>query len=290
MDNKTQTLKEALPYLREFYGEYFVIKLGGSIMASDVAITKFAEDVVLLKKVGINPVIVHGGGPNINQMLEKLNIKSSFIDGIRVTNKDAVEVVEMVLCGSINKNLVKKIQSVGGAAVGLSGKDGGMIKAKKATKTKKDPNSNIEKILDLGFVGEPSEINPDLLMIFENTDVIPVISPVGYGKNYETFNINADTVAAALASSIGASKLIVLSDVAGVKDKNGKLVSKLNTKEARRMIANGEIHSGMIPKVENCLNALGKGVEYAHILDGGIENVILIEIFTKTGVGTMIEI
>jgi acetylglutamate kinase len=290
MDNKTQTLKEALPYLREFYGEYFVIKLGGSIMSSDKAITKFAEDIVLLKKVGINPIIVHGGGPNINIMLEKLNIKSSFIDGLRVTCKDAVDIVEMVLCGSINKNLVKKIQSAGGIAVGLSGKDGGMIKAKKATKTKKDPNSNIEKILDLGFVGEPTEINPDVLMIFENTEVIPVISPVGYGDNYETFNINADTVAGALAASVGASKLIILSDVAGVKDKNGDLISKLNSNEARRMISNGDINGGMIPKVENCLEALSKGVEYVHILDGSIENVILIEIFTKTGVGTMIEL
>jgi acetylglutamate kinase len=290
MDNRTQILKEALPYLREFYGEYFIIKVGGSIMSSDEAITKFAEDVVLLKKVGINPIIVHGGGPNISQMLEKLNIRSSFVDGIRVTNRDAVDIVEMVLCGSINKNLVKKIQSAGGVAVGLSGKDGGMIKAKKATKTKKDPNSNIEKILDLGFVGDPVEINPDLLMIFENTDVIPVISPVGYGENYETFNINADTVAGVLAASIGASKLIILSDVAGVKNRDGELVSKLNTNEARKMIANGEINGGMIPKVENCLDALGKGVEYVHILDGSIENVILIEIFTRTGVGTMIEI
>ena len=259
-------------------------------MSSDASIAKFAEDVVLLKKIGINPIIVHGGGPNISKMLDKLNIKSLFIDGIRVTSKDAVEVVEMVLCGSINKNIVKKIQEVGGVAVGLSGKDGGMIKAKKATKTKKDPNSNIEKILDLGFVGEPTQINPDLLMIFENTDVIPVISPVGYGENYETFNINADSVASALAAAIGAAKLIILSDVEGVKDKNNNLIGRLNSSEARKMIVNGEISGGMIPKVENCLNAISNGVEYVHILDGSVENVILIEIFTKSGVGTMIEI
>jgi acetylglutamate kinase len=273
--------------MKRFAGETFVIKFGGSAMNDD-NIKKFAEDVVLLKQVGINPVIVHGGGPQIGEMLKKLNIKTSFIDGLRVTDADTVDVVEMVLCGSINKNIVKAINQAGGMAVGLSGKDGGLIKAKKLSRTKKDPDSNIEKILNLGFVGEPTYVNPDVLAVFENTEIIPVIAPIGVGENGETYNINADTVAGAIASSLNAAKLIILSDIDGVLLPNGELVSHLGVASARKLISDGIISGGMIPKVETCLTALENEVEYAHILNGSVDHILLMEIFTESGAGTMI--
>jgi acetylglutamate kinase len=284
---KAETLCEALPYMKRFAGETFVIKFGGSAMNED-NIKKFAEDVVLLKQVGINPVIVHGGGPQIGEMLKKLNIKTSFIDGLRVTDANTVDVVEMVLCGSINKNIVKAINQAGGMAVGLSGKDGGLIKAKKLSRTKKDPDSNIEKILNLGFVGEPIYVNPDVLSAFENTEIIPVIAPIGVGENGETYNINADTVAGAIASALNAAKLIILSDIDGVLLPNGELVSHLGVASARKLISDGVISGGMIPKVETCLTALENEVEYAHILNGSVDHILLMEIFTESGAGTMI--
>jgi acetylglutamate kinase len=238
--------------------------------------------------VGINPIIVHGGGPQIGEMLKKLNIKTSFIDGLRVTDAETVDVVEMVLCGSINKNIVKEINRAGGMAIGLSGKDGNLIKARKLTRTKKDPESNIEKILNLGFVGEPTFVNPEVLSTFENSDIIPVIAPIGIGENGETYNINADTAAGAIAAALRASKLIILSDVDGVLLPNGELVSHLNVATARKLIADNVIRDGMIPKIETCISALENEVEYAHILNGSVDHILLMEIFTESGAGTMI--
>lgn len=286
--HKAEILCEALPYMRKFAGETFVIKFGGSAMGGENNLKNFARNVVLLKQVGINPIIVHGGGPQIGQMLDKLNIKSSFIDGLRVTDSDTVDVVEMVLAGSINKMIVSEINSASGKAVGICGKDAGLIKAKKLTRTKKDPDSNIEKILNLGFVGEPYSIDPEILNLFEDSDIIPVIAPIGLGDNGETFNINADTVAGAIASALQASKLIILSDVDGVMLPNGELVSYLNMATARKMIKDGIIKGGMIPKVETCIDSLEKGVGHAHILNGSTDNILLMEIFTESGAGTMI--
>ncbi len=285
---KAKLLCEALPYMKRFSGETFVIKFGGSAMGDEDNIAKFARDVVLLKQVGINPVIVHGGGPQIGEMLKKLDIKSSFIDGLRVTDASAVEVVEMVLSGSINKDIVQKINQAGGMAIGLSGKDGDLIQAKKLSRTRKDPDSNIEKILDLGFVGEPDYINPDVLSNFEDTDVIPVIAPIGVGKGGETYNINADTVAGAIAGALKAAKLIILSDVDGVMLPNKELVSHLGVATAKELIKDGVIKDGMIPKVETCIKSLEDGVEFAHILNGSVEHILLMELFTEKGAGTMI--
>jgi acetylglutamate kinase len=285
---KAEILCEALPYMKKFAGETFVIKFGGSAMGGDKNLKNFAKNVVLLKQVGINPVIVHGGGPQIGEMLKKLNISSSFVDGLRVTDSDTVDVVEMVLAGSINKIIVKEINAAGSKAVGICGKDANLIRAKKITKTKKDPDSNIEKILNLGFVGEPYAIDPEILSMFEDSDIIPVIAPIGIGDNNETFNINADTVAGAIASAISASKLIILSDIDGVMLPNGELISHLNIATAKQMIHDGVITGGMIPKIETCIHALENNVSYAHILNGGVENILLMEIFTESGAGTMI--
>ncbi len=288
LNQKAKILCEALPYMRKFSGETFVIKFGGSAMGGDNNLKNFAKNVVLLKQVGINPVIIHGGGPQIGQMLEKLNIKTSFIDGLRVTDSNAVEVVEMVLAGSINKMIVTEISNAGGRAIGICGKDGGLMKAKKITRTKKDPDSNIEKILNLGFVGEPSRIDPEILSLFEDSDFIPVIAPIGIGDNGETFNINADTFAGAVAASLQASKLIILSDVDGVLTLEKKLISRLDSIKAKEMIESGIISGDMIPKVETCINAVDNGVSSAHILNGALENILLMEVFTETGIGTMI--
>lgn len=285
---KADVLCEALPYLRKFSGETFVIKFGGSAMGGDSNLKNFAKNLVLLKQVGINPVVVHGGGPQIGKMLEKLNIKTSFVDGLRVTDADTVDVVEMVLAGSINKAIVKEINLASGKAIGICGKDGNLIMAKRATKTKKDPHSNIEQILNLGYVGEPVAIDVEVLDLFDGTEIIPVIAPIGIGNNGETFNINADTVAGAIASALKASKLIMLSDVDGVMLPNGELVSHLNCITAKQMIEDKIITAGMIPKVETCINAVENGVSYAHILNGSVENILLMELFTKSGAGTMI--
>jgi acetylglutamate kinase len=284
-----QTLSEALPYMRRFAGQTFVIKYGGHAMGDAALAERFARDIVLIKHVGINPVIVHGGGPQIGAMLERLKIKSEFIDGLRVTDQETVEIVEMVLSGSINKQIVTAINGVGGSAMGLSGKDGRLIEAKKLLRSKKDPDSNIESVLDLGFVGEPDQINPKILQDFENSDVIPVIAPIGVGENGETYNINADTAAGAIASALNASKLIMLTDIAGVMDGDKNLMPTLSRDQAAALISDGTINGGMIPKVETCLNAIDRGTAAAHILDGRVPHVLLLEIFTEHGVGTMIE-
>lgn len=284
---KAEILSQALPYMREFSGETFVIKFGGSSMDGEEALKSFAKDIVLMKQVGINPVVVHGGGPQIGQMLEKLKMNSQFIDGLRVTDEATVEIVEMVLAGKINKNIVSHINDAGGTAIGLSGKDGNLIEARKIRRTQKDPNSNIEKILDLGFVGEPDFINPEILSIFEESDIIPVIAPIGKSKKGGTYNINADTAAGSIASALAARKLILLTDVDGVLDKNGKLIPKIPLAKVKSYLDNGTIKGGMIPKVETCVNAVKANVESAHIINGTKPHAMLIEIFTDMGVGTM---
>jgi len=285
---KAKILSEALPYMHQFSGQTFVIKYGGHAMGDKSLAQDFARDVALLKQVGINPIIVHGGGPQIGEMLERLKIQSSFIDGLRVTDKATVEIAEMVLCGSLNKNIVMEINEAGGLAVGLSGKDGKLIEVQKLNRTKRDPDSNIERILDLGFVGEPSRINPEILQSFEEIDVIPVIAPIGVGPNGQTFNINADTAAGHIAAAIGASKLIMMTDVEGVLDKQKKLINRLTPTAVEKLQKDGTIVGGMIPKLETCLFALENGVDAAHILDGRIPHVLLLETFTEHGIGTMI--
>jgi len=285
---KARTLSEALPYMKRYAGESFVIKYGGHAMGEDDLARAFASDVTLIKQVGINPVVVHGGGPQIGAMLERLKIKSSFVDGLRVTDRETVEIVEMVLSGSINKQIVTMINEVGGSAIGLSGKDGGLIRAEKLRRTRRVTDSNIEKILDLGFVGEPTRINPHLLESFEESDIIPVIAPIGVGAKGETYNINADTAAGAIAVAAGATRLLLLTDVAGVMDKDGNVIKELTTRDVRRLIDDGTIHGGMIPKVETCLQAVENDVDAAVIIDGTVPHALLLEIFTDAGVGTLI--
>ncbi len=284
-----KTVSEALPYMRRFAGETFVIKYGGHAMGDDEIAKQFARDIVLLKHIGIHPVVVHGGGPQIGKMLERLKIQSEFIDGLRVTDKAAVEIVEMVLSGTINKQITSWINDAGGKAIGLSGKDGHMIEARKLRRTKKDPDSNIESVLDLGFVGEPTVIHPKILNQLTDTGFIPVIAPIGIGADGETYNINADTVAGAVAGALNASKLVVLTDVPGILNKEKQLISQLTVAEARGLIEDGTISGGMIPKVETCMYALERDTQAAHILDGRIPHVLLIETFTEHGAGTMMK-
>jgi acetylglutamate kinase len=285
---KARVLSEALPYMRRFAGKTIVIKYGGHAMGDEAVAAEFARDVVLLKQVGVNPIVVHGGGPQIGQMLERLDIKSNFVDGLRVTDAKTVEVVEMVLSGSINKAIVAAINKVGGCAVGLSGKDGGLVIARKLTRTKRDPDSNIERVLDLGFVGEPDRINPAILETLAKSDIIPVVAPVGIGADGETYNINADTVAGAIAGAVRAARMLMMTDVAGVLDKQKTLLQRLSVEQVKSLIADGTISGGMIPKVETCLYAVDRGVEAAVILDGRVPHAILLELFTERGVGTMI--
>jgi acetylglutamate kinase len=285
---KANVLSEALPYMRRFAGKTFVIKYGGHAMGDDALGSVFARDVVLLKQVGINPVVVHGGGPQIGKMLERLKIKSEFVDGLRVTDAETVEIVEMVLAGSINKAIVAAINAAGGTAVGLSGKDGNLIKARKLTRTKIDPDSHIERVLDLGFVGEPETVDPQVLSVFARSDIIPVIAPTGLGPNGGTYNINADTVAGAVAAALGATRLLLLTDVVGVLDKDKKLIPQLSIDDAQLLIREGVISGGMIPKIETCLSAVIQGVEAAVILDGRVPHALLLEIFTSGGAGTLV--
>jgi acetylglutamate kinase len=283
-----RTLTEALPYMRRYAGKTFVIKYGGHAMGDAELADIFARDIVLLKQVGIHPVVVHGGGPQIGRMLDRLKIKSEFIDGLRVTDAETVEIVEMVLSGTINKEIVAAISSAGGTAVGLSGKDGHLIQARKLTRARRDPDSNIEKVLDLGYVGEPTEINASMLTRLEQGGMIPVIAPIGAGPDGETFNINADTVAGAVAAAIKATRLLLLTDVIGVLDKERNLIAELTLSRARELIADGTISGGMIPKLETCIEAIEGGLEAAVILDGRVPHALLLEIFTNHGVGTLI--
>ena len=284
-DLRAAVLAEALPYMRRYAGHTLVVKYGGHAMGEGG--NSFARDVVLLKQVGINPIVVHGGGPQIGHMLERLGIKSRFVDGLRITDRETMEVVEMVLAGTINKGLVAAINAEGGCAIGLTGKDGGLIRAKKIVRGRVEEGARIE--LDLGFVGEPEHVAAGVLETFRQSDIIPVVAPIGVGAAGETYNINADTVAGAVAAAVKATRLLLLTDVAGVLDHDKRLVSEITAGAARRMIADGVISGGMIPKVETCLDAVDGGVEAAVILDGRVPHAILLELFTATsGAGTLI--
>jgi len=252
------------------------------------ALAAFARDVVLLKQIGIHPVVVHGGGPQIGRMLERLGIGSDFVDGLRVTSADTVEIVEMVLAGRINKAVAAAIGAAGGRAVGLSGKDAGLITAKRLKHTRRDPESNIEKALDLGFVGEPSAVDTAVIDALAQAGFIPVVAPIGLGADGETYNVNADTAAGAIAAACKARRFLLLTDVAGVLDEDGRLIPEMGRDRARRMIASGAIEGGMIPKVETCLDAVEGGVEAAVILDGRMDHAVLLEILTRSGAGTLI--
>ncbi len=282
------TLIEALPYMRRFAGTTFVVKYGGHAMGSAALAEGFARDIVLLKQVGINPVVVHGGGPQIKAMLDRLKIKSEFVEGLRVTDSATVEIVEMVLAGNINKQIVTAIHAAGGRAVGLSGKDAQLIEAAKLTRTRRDPSSSIEQVLDLGFVGQPVRVRTEVLEVFARTEIVPVIAPIGLGADGHTYNINADTAAGAIASALHARKLVLLTDVPGVLDADGQLISELSAGAARAMIADGTASGGMIPKLETALAALFGGVGAVHILDGRLPHVLLLETFTEAGVGTKV--
>ncbi len=280
-------LVEALPYILQYDGKIIVVKFGGNAMGGTVA-EDFAQDIVLMKQTGMEPIVVHGGGPQIGAMLKKLAIPSTFIDGLRVTDQAAMEVVEMVLSGTINKQIVTGINAAGGHAVGLSGKDGNLVIARKLERTKIDPETLESKPIDLGFVGEPEKINPEVLRTFIKSDLIPVIAPVGVGRRGETFNINADTVAGSVAGAMQAERLVLLTDVEGVLDRDGKLIPRLSLREARALIADGTISGGMIPKIETAIDAVESGVNAAVILDGRIPHVLLLELFTQHGAGTLI--
>jgi len=284
-----ETITEALPFMRRYAGRSFVVKYGGHAMGDDQLARIFARDIVLMKQVGINPIVVHGGGPQIGKMLERLQVKSDFVDGLRVTDQNTVEIVEMVLSGSINKSIVQAISEAGGTAVGLSGKDGNLIQANKLRRTKRDEHSNIEKILDLGFVGEPSKVNPRIITDLEQAGIIPVIAPIGMGANGETYNINADTVAGAVAAAMGASRLLLLTDVAGVLDKEKNLIADLTVEQVKALQQDGTITGGMIPKLETCVSAVQNGVDAAVILDGRVPHAMLLEIFTDRGIGTLVK-
>lgn len=285
---KADVLLEALPYIKNLYKKTVVIKYGGSAMIAEELKKNFAMDIILLKYIGINPVIVHGGGPQIGKTLEKMGKKSHFVEGLRVTDEETIDVVEMVLVGKVNKEIVSLINRHGGKAVGLSGKDGGLIKAKKYKVVKSSPETDRPEIIDIGMVGEVESINADVLNTLDEGGFIPVIAPVGVGENGETYNINADFVAGEIAGSLKAEKLVLLTDEEGVKGKDGSLLSTLNKKEIDYLIKKGVIRGGMLPKVKCCLDALESGVKKTHIIDGRVKHAILLEIFTDEGVGTQI--
>ncbi len=282
-----RVLVEALPYILHYDSKTVVVKYGGNAMVEGVT-EDFAQDIVLMKQTGIEPVVVHGGGPQIGQMLDRLSIKSNFIDGLRVTDEAAIDIVEMVLTGSINKQIVSGINAAGGRAVGVSGKDGNLILARKLERMKIDPSTLESKPVDLGFVGVPDKVSPEVLRRIMESDLIPVIAPIGIGPKGETFNINADTVSGAVASAMQAERLILLTDVEGVLDQDRKLIPKLSVAEADALIKNGTIRGGMIPKIETAIDAVEAGVKAAVILDGRIPHVVLLELFTEHGAGTLI--
>ncbi|HWJ87227.1 MAG TPA: acetylglutamate kinase [Pelagibacterium sp.] len=283
-----EVLSKALPFMQRYENKTVVIKYGGHAMG-DAALGKaFARDVALLKQSGVNPIVVHGGGPQIGEMLKKLGIESKFEGGLRVTDRRTVEIVEMVLAGSINKEIVALINAEGEWAIGLCGKDGNMVFAEKANKKVVDPTSNIEKVLDLGFVGEPIEVDRTLLDLLAHSEMIPVIAPVAPGRDGETYNINADTFAGAIAGAVFAKRLLFLTDVPGVLDRSGTLIPELSVTEARALIADGTISGGMIPKVETCIEALDRGVEGVVIVNGKTPHSVLLELFTEHGAGTLI--
>ena len=286
--HKASTLVEALPYIRQHTGKKIVIKYGGHAMGNDKLSQSFSMDIGLLKEVGINPVVIHGGGPQIGEMLKKKNIKSNFIDGLRVTDIETVKIVEEVLSKDINKRIVDDINATGGKAVGLSGNENNLIQAKKLKIELKDSDSNIEKILDLGFVGEPTDVALNVINDKIDKGFIPVIAPLGIDKEGNTFNINADTVAGTIAGAMKASKLLLLTDVAGIFDQNNKLISSLSINEAKKIINEKYVVGGMKPKISTCIKAIDQGVKQATILDGRISHSIILELFTEHGIGTQV--
>jgi acetylglutamate kinase len=284
---QAQILAEALPYMQRYDEATVVVKYGGHAMGAEDTAREFARDIVLLEQTAINPVVVHGGGPQIEAMLKRVGVKSQFAGGLRVTDEQTLEVVEMVLAGSINKQMVGYINEAGGKAIGLCGKDGNMVVARKLTRTVIDPDSEIEKIVDLGFVGEPERVDTTVLDEVLGRNLIPVLAPVAAGANGGTYNVNADTFAGAIAGALKAKRLLLLTDVAGVFDRSKKLIKELTADEARRLIADGTISGGMIPKVETCIDALERGVEAVVILDGKVPHAVLLELFTELGAGTL---
>ena len=285
---KAETLTEALPYLQRYAGQTFVIKYGGHAMGDPEAARDFAEDVVLLKAIGIDPVVVHGGGPQIGAMLKRLGVESTFVGGLRVTDAATAEVAEMVLAGKINKEIVGWIAALGGRAVGISGKDANLVIAEKVTRTEPDRNSGIERYVDLGFVGEPVAVDPAILRNLTRDGFIPVVAPVALGADGATYNINADTMAGAIAGALDAKRFFLLTDVAGVLDKGGELMTDLDAARIEALKADGTISGGMIPKVETCVAAVSAGVEAAVILDGRVPHAMLLEVFTSQGAGTLV--
>ena len=283
-----EVLSEALPYIRRFVGKTLVIKYGGNAMESEELKTGFARDIVLMKAVGINPVVVHGGGPQIADLLKRLNIESRFVEGMRVTDGQTMGVLEMVLGGQVNKDIVNLINSHGGSAIGLTGKDARLIRARKLTVTHQDADMNEPEIIDIGQVGEVASVNTDLLDMLVKGDFIPVIAPIGVGPNGESYNINADLVAGKVAEALHAEKLMLLTNIAGLMDKQGNVLTGLNTAQVDELIADGTIYGGMLPKIRCALDAVQGGVHSAHIIDGRVPNAVLLEIFTDHGVGTLI--
>ena len=285
---KTGMLIEALPFMRRYSGKTILIKFGGHAMGTADYVNAFAADIALLDQVGARPVVVHGGGPQIGDMLKKLQIESSFIDGLRVTDEATISVVEMVLAGGINKALVAAIAGAGGRAVGVSGKDGGLLTARKLMAVAKASDSAIQQAVDLGFVGEPSHVDVTVLNALMQHHLIPVVAPVGSGEDGKTYNINADTAAGAIAAALNATRMLMLTDVSGVLDKNGKLISSLTISQAEALIHDGTVSGGMIPKVKTCIDAVQGGAEGAVIMDGRAPHALLVELFTEHGMGTMI--
>ena len=286
--DKVATLIESLPYMKQYSGLSVVIKFGGHAMGEQAFIEAFSSDIVLLRQVGTKPVVVHGGGPQIGSMLERLKMESNFIDGLRVTDQQTISIVEMVLAGAINKSLVASIASSGGMAVGISGKDGNLIKAKKLAHKTRDSDSAIENLVDLGYVGIPQKVDTKVLDALIGSGMIPVVAPLGLGVDGKTYNINADTAAGSIASALGASRLIMLTDVEGVLDASGKLIPRLSIGQARQLISSGVINGGMIPKVETCIEAVNSGAGAAVIVDGRKQHAVLVELFTEHGIGTLI--
>jgi acetylglutamate kinase len=285
---RAEVLAQALPHMQRYDQEVVVVKYGGHAMGDPAAAEDFAEDIVLLEQSGLKPIVVHGGGPQIGRMLDRLGIKSEFREGLRVTDEATVEVVEMVLAGSINKQIVGWIAAEGGKAIGLCGKDGSMVRARRATRTVVDPDSHIERSIDLGLVGEPEHVDRSVLDAVLKAELIPVLAPVAVGSDRQTYNVNADTFAGAIAGAMRAKRLLLLTDVAGVLDKDKRLIPELTIEDCRRLIADGTITAGMIPKIETCIYALEQGVEAVVIVDGRVSHAVLLELFTDHGAGTLI--
>ena len=285
---KAEILLESLPYIKKFFGKNIVVKYGGNAMVSEELKESFALDIVMMKYIGINPVVIHGGGPQIGKTLKSLGIESTFIDGQRVTSQNMIDAVEMILGGKINKEIVALINRNGGRAVGITGKDGGLIHAKRYKKVKKCPETNRPEIIDLGLVGEITRVDPQILRTLHRDEFIPVIAPIGRGEDGKTLNINADFVAGKIASALKAEKLVLMTNVEGVKDQYQKPVSEIDIKQGKELIGQGVISGGMAPKVRCCLDALTEGVHKTHIIDGRIKHAVLLEMFTQEGIGTQI--